>query len=59
VTTTAGYVFTSGTTAANEIYRLDFTSSVNVVPEPSTVILMASGLLLLGVAMRRRSAQQA
>ncbi len=57
-TTNGGYVFESGLSADQEIYRLDFTSTT-VVPEPSTVILMASGLLLLGGAMRRRSAQQA
>jgi len=56
--TNGGYVFESGLSADQQIYRLDFTS-VNVVPEPGSVILMASGLLLLGVAMRRRSAQQA
>jgi len=57
--TTGGYVFESGLTADREIYRLDFASSVNVVPEPSTVILMASGLVMLGVAARRRGARQA
>ncbi len=58
-TTAAGYVFTSGRTPEREIYTIDFTSSVNVVPEPSTVILMASGLLMLGVVARRRGARQA
>jgi len=56
--TTGGYVFNSGLTANQAIYRLDFTSSVNVVPEPSSMILMASGLLMLVVAARRRGAQQ-
>jgi hypothetical protein len=57
--TAAGYVFSSGLTEDRDIYRIDFESSMNVVPEPSTVILMASGLLMLGVAARRRSARQA
>ncbi len=54
--TAAGYVFNSGLTERQPIYRIDFTSSVNVVPEPSSVILMASGLMMLGVAMRRKRA---
>ena len=52
-TTAAGYVFNSGLTAQQPIYRINFSSSVNVVPEPSSVMLMASGLMMLGVAMRR------
>ncbi len=55
--TAAGYVFNSGLTAGQPIYRIDFSSSLNVVPEPSSVILMASGLLLLGVTMRRTRAR--
>jgi hypothetical protein len=58
-TTAAGYVFDSGLTADQEIYRIDFSSSVNVVPEPSSVILMASGLMMLGVAVRRKRAPRA
>jgi hypothetical protein len=59
-TTAAGYVFNSGLTAQQPIYRIDFTSSVNVVPEPSSVILMASGLLMMGgVAVRRKRALRA
>ncbi len=50
--TAAGYVFNSGLTAGQAIYRIDF--AVAVVPEPSTVILMATGLMLLGVAVRRK-----
>ncbi len=50
--TAAGYVFNSGLTAGQAIYRIDF--AVSVVPEPSTVLLMATGLVLLGVAVRRK-----
>ena len=53
-TTAAGYVFNSGLTAQQPIYRIDFSSSVNVVPEPSSMLLMASGLMMLGVASRRK-----
>ncbi len=57
--TAAGYVFNSGLTAGQAIYRIDFTST-SVVPEPSSVILLASGLTMLGFAVRRkRGAQQA
>lgn len=54
--TAAGYVFNSGLTAGQAIYRIDFTS-VAVVPEPSSMILLASGLMMLGVAVRRKRAQ--
>ena len=54
--TAAGYVFTSGLAANQPIYRIDFTS-VAVVPEPATVVLFGSGLVLLGgIARRRRMA---
>ncbi|MCU0647324.1 MAG: spondin domain-containing protein [Gemmatimonadaceae bacterium] len=51
--TAAGYVFNSGLTADQEVYRLDFTS-VAVVPEPGTIVLLSSGLLLLGAVARRK-----
>jgi PEP-CTERM motif len=55
-TTAAGYVFNSGLmTSGQEIYRIEFTSAA-VVPEPSSVILLGSGLMMLGVAVRRRRA---
>ncbi len=53
--TAAGYVFTSGLTAGQAIYRIDF--SVAVVPEPSTWLLLASGLTMLGFVARRRKAR--
>jgi hypothetical protein len=57
--TAAGYVFNSGLTAQTPIYRIDFASSVNVVPEPASVILTATGLLMLGGLARRNRARQA
>jgi hypothetical protein len=53
--TAAGYIFNSGLTSGQNIYRIDFTSTV--VPEPSTIILLGSGLLMLGVAARRKRMQ--
>jgi PEP-CTERM motif len=53
--TAAGYTFNSGLTAGQAIYRIDFTS-VAVVPEPSTVLLVGSGLLMLGAVARRKRA---
>jgi PEP-CTERM motif/Spondin_N len=50
--TAAGYVFNSGLTAGQAIYRIDF--AVSVVPEPATVLLMATGLVMLGVVVRRK-----
>jgi hypothetical protein len=58
-TTAAGYVFNSGLTASREVYRIDFTSTVSAVPEPSTVVLMGSGLGMLAVLVRRKRATRA
>lgn len=51
--TAAGYTFNSDLTANEPIYRIDFTSTA-VVPEPGSMILLGSGLLMLGGVMRRR-----
>jgi hypothetical protein len=51
--TAAGYVFNSGLTAGQAIYRIDFTSTA-VVPEPATMVLTGSGLLMLGAVARRK-----
>ncbi len=56
--TAGGYVFNSGLTAGQPIYRIEF-ASVAVVPEPSSMILLGTGLMMLGVAVRRKRAQQA
>ncbi len=53
--TAAGYVFNSGLAAGQAIYRIDF--AVSVVPEPSTIILLGSGLMMLGIAVRRRNSR--
>lgn len=53
LTTSAGYVLTSGLTADENIYRITF--AVTPVPEPMTLALVSSGLLGL-LAVRRRGA---
>jgi hypothetical protein len=54
--TAAGYTFNSQLTANQAIYRIDFTSTA-VVPEPATMVLFGSGLLMLGAVARRRRVQ--
>ena len=51
-TTGAGYVFHSGLTANQDIYRIGF--SAVAVPEPSGAALLAAGLLGLALMARRR-----
>ena len=51
-TTGAGYVFHSGLTANQDIYRIGF--SAVAVPEPSGGALLAAGLLGLALMARRR-----
>lgn len=53
--TAGGYVFSSGLTAGQEIYRIEFSSTV--VPEPASMVLLATGLMMLGVVVRRKRAQ--
>ena len=51
--TAANYVFNSQLTANQPVYRIDFQSSA-VVPEPSTIVLLSTGLITLAVAARRK-----
>lgn len=53
--TAGGYVFSSGLSAGQEIYRIEFSSTV--VPEPASMVLLATGLMMLGVVVRRKRAQ--
>lgn len=55
--TAAGYTFNSQLTAAQPVYRIDFTST-SVVPEPSTVVLLSAGLMMIGFVARRKRAQR-
>ena len=47
-----GYSCSVGSTCANDVVALD--ESVTVTPEPGTLALVGSGLLLLGLVLRRR-----
>lgn len=55
--TAGGYVFSSGLRAGQEIYRIEFSSTV--VPEPASMVLLATGLMMLGVVVVRRKRAQA
>jgi hypothetical protein len=60
LTTGAGYVFDSQLEAGQQVYRIDFTSSVASVPEPSSAALLGAGLLsLVMIARRKRSMTRA
>ncbi|QJR37897.1 spondin domain-containing protein [Gemmatimonas groenlandica] len=50
--TAANYAFDSQLTANQAVYQIDFVSST--VPEPSTVVLLASGLMTMALVVRRR-----
>ena len=52
--TAAGYTFNSQLTANQPVYRIDFSSST-VVPEPSTVVLLSAGLLMMAFVARRKA----
>ncbi len=50
--TGGGYVFNSGLSYDQDIYRISFSAAA--APEPQTYALMAAGLLLMGATVRRR-----
>jgi hypothetical protein len=52
LTTGAGYTFNSTLAGSDEVYRISF--EVSPVPEPGSYALLASGLLAVGWAARRR-----
>lgn len=53
LTTGAGYVFNSGLSYNQDVYRISFSAAA--VPEPQTYALMAAGLLgVVGIARRRQ-----
>ncbi len=51
LTTSANYVLTSGLTANTGVLRLTF--AVTPVPEPPAALLLAAGLMALGVTTWR------
>ena len=51
-----GYSCSSGSTCANDVVALD--ESVTVTPEPGTLALVGSGLLLFGLVLRRRVSRE-
>ena len=58
LTTGANYVFNSQLTAGQNVYRIDFTSvPVSTVPEPGTLALLSSALIIVACASRKRRAQ--
>ncbi|MBB4842587.1 hypothetical protein HNP55_001102 [Paucibacter oligotrophus] len=55
LTTGAGYVFHSGLSYDQDVYRISFSAAA--VPEPQSYALLAAGLLLMGGIVRRRQSK--
>lgn len=53
--TAAGYVFHSGLTANQDVYRVSF--NISAVPEPETYALMLGGMATVGLMLNRRRAR--
>jgi hypothetical protein len=51
-----GYSCSSGSTCANDVVALD--ESVTVTPEPGTLALVGSGLLLFGLVLRKKISKE-